>query len=149
MAIKNTYHKETWKLLATLKEIAPGPDLVEMTSNELLSIAGVDEAKTNRHWFIHDLRRRGLAETESPVNSGKRVKALKLTEVGHQLIDTYVNQGEAAAVAKLPDIVGGRKRKAQSGKMTRNQALIEARHTLGDEAPIDDVIRVAQFLLGE
>ena len=149
MAIKNTYHKETWKLLATLKEIAPGPDLVEMTSNELLSIAGVDEAKTNRHWFIHDLRRRGLAESESPVNSNKKVKAVKLTEAGHQLLDTYVNQGEAAAVAKLPDVIGGRRRKAQLKNMTRNQALIEARRTLGGEAPIGDVIQAAQFLLGE
>lgn len=147
MANKNSYHAETWKLLDTLKEIAPGPELADITSNELLDIAGVDESTSNRNWFVYDLRRRGLAESQSPVNSGKRVKAIRLTNVGHDLIKIYKTEGEPAAVAKLPAIIGRETR--PKAATTRNQALVEARSTLGPDAPIGDVIKVAQFLLGE
>lgn len=147
---KGTYYPETWTLLDTLQSVAPGPDLVEMNSNEILDIAGISGGKSNRNWFIYDLRRRGLAETGSPVNSGKKVKAIRLTEAGHKLIEIYRTEGEASAVDRMPPILGRtEKPKAEPVQLTRNQALVEARKTLGSEAPISDVILAAQFLLGE
>lgn len=149
---RKTYYDESWDILAILEALAPGPEYAELTSSEVADLAGVPTDASNRNWFVYDLRQRGLIEADSPINSKRKVRRLRITPDGKHLLDIYRKEGNEAATRRLPSRPSSlARRKPSEGKkpMSRVEAFSEARNLIGTEASVDDVIKAAEFLMGD
>lgn len=155
--MRTEYHWQSWAILEALSTLAPGPELVPMSSDDALDAAGIPRDRVNRRWFINDLRKRSLIVADSPEGSGKHVRALRITSIGKRLLKVYQEQGEAAAMEILPERVN-RPRKSASKAVPATAstvpapdnmtALKQAREFLGEDASADDLITIAHFIAG-
>lgn len=148
--------QEIWELLADIEQMRDEDGWMRADTQEIAQLLNIQPGRASA--LIHRLRGKGLIDSGEPVNSRRKVTRLRLTREGAHVLKLYTTRGEDAAEAAMPP------RKAalrpavpaappQSLRPTQSAperllAVAKAREILGPDAPLDDVLKVAEFAIG-
>ena len=148
--------QETWELLADIEQMRDEDGWMRADTQEIAQLLNIQPGRASA--LIHRLRGKGLIDSGEPVNSRRKVTRLRLTREGAHVLKLYTTRGEDAAEAAMPP------RRAvlrpavpaappQSLQPTQSAperllAVAKARELLGPDAPLDDVLKVAEFAIG-
>ena len=148
--------QEIWELLADIEQMRDEDGWMRADTQEIAQLLNIQPGRASA--LIHRLRGKGLIDSGEPVNSRRKVTRLRLTREGAHVLKLYTTRGEDAAEAAMPP------RKAvlrpavpaappQSLQPTQSAperllAVAKARELLGPDAPLDDVLKVAEFAIG-
>ncbi len=148
--------QETWELLADIEQMRDEDGWMRADTQEVAQLLNIQPGRASA--LIHRLRGKGLIDSGEPVNSRRKVTRLRLTREGAHILKLYTTRGEDAAEAAMPP------RRAvlrpavpaappQSLQPTQSAperllAVAKARELLGPDAPLDDVLKVAEFAIG-
>ena len=148
--------QEIWELLADIEQMRDEDGWMRADTQEIAQLLNIQPGRASA--LIHRLRGKGLIDSGEPVNSRRKVTRLRLTREGAHVLKLYTTRGEDAAEAAMPP------RKAalrpavpaappQSLQPTQSAparllAVAKAREILGPDAPLDDVLKVAEFAIG-
>lgn len=148
--------QEIWELLADIEQMRDEDGWMRADTQEIAQLLNIQPGRASA--LIHRLRGKGLIDSGEPVNSRRKVTRLRLTREGAHILKLYTTRGEGAAEAAMPP------RRAvlrpavpaappQSLQPTQSAperllAVAKARELLGPDAPLDDVLKVAEFAIG-
>ena len=148
--------QEIWELLADIEQMRDEDGWMRADTQEVAQLLNIQPGRASA--LIHRLRGKGLIDSGEPVNSRRKVTRLRLTREGAHILKLYTTRGEDAAEAAMPP------RRAvlrpavpaappQSLQPTQSAperllAVAKARELLGPDAPLDDVLKVAEFAIG-
>lgn len=148
--------QEIWELLADIEQMRDEDGWMRADTQEIAQLLNIQPGRASA--LIHRLRGKGLIDSGEPVNSRRKVTRLRLTREGAHILKLYTTRGEDAAEAAMPP------RRAvlrpavpaappQSLQPTQSAperllAVAKARELLGPDAPLDDVLKVAEFAIG-
>lgn len=148
--------QEIWELLADIEQMRDEDGWMRADTQEIAQLLNIQPGRASA--LVHRLRGQGLIDSGEPVNSRRKVTRLRLTREGAHILKLYTTRGEDAAEAAMPP------RRAvlrpavpaappQSLQPTQSAperllAVAKARELLGPDAPLDDVLKVAEFAIG-
>lgn len=148
--------QEIWELLADIEQMRDEDGWMRADTQEIAQLLNIQPGRASA--LIHRLRGKGLIDSGEPVNSRRKVTRLRLTREGAHILKLYTTRGGDAAEAAMPP------RRAvlrpavpaappQSLQPTQSAperllAVAKARELLGPDAPLDDVLKVAEFAIG-
>lgn len=148
--------QETWELLADIEQMRDEDGWMRADSREIAQLLGIQPGRASA--LIHRLRDQRLIDSGEPLNSRRKVTRLRLTREGEHILKLYTTQGEDAAEAVMPPRKAALRPAApaappQSLRPTQSAperllAVAKAREILGPDAPLDDVLKVAEFAIG-
>ena len=148
--------QETWELLADIEQMRDEDGWMRADTQEVAQLLNIQPGRASA--LIHRLRGKGLIDSGEPVNSRRKVTRLRLTREGAHILKLYTTRGEAAAEAAMPPRravlrPAGPGAPPQSLQPTQSAperllAVAKARELLGPDAPLDDVLKVAEFAIG-
>src|SRR5699024_9439323 len=141
------------KALKIIQELAPGPELAELSTNDIEELMGEDKGR--RTTWVSYLRRNKFIATDSVLGSNSPIKNMRITQRGVRLLKDAEKYGVEYAIG-----VGKKSLKrnlkspptattpvpAESIPTSRVAALTEARSLLGPDASVDDLLKAASFL---
>lgn len=150
------------KALKIIQELAPGPELVELSTNDIEELMGEDKGR--RTTWVSYLRRNKFIATDSVFGSNSPIKSMRITQRGVRLLKDVEKYGVEYAIGVGKKSLKSTQPKqckqvkttptattpvpAESIPTSRVAALTEARSLLGPDASVDDLLKAASFLAG-
>ena len=148
--------QETWELLADIEQMRDEDGWMRADTQEIAQLLNIQPGRASA--LIHRLRGKGLIDSGEPVNSRRKVTRLRLTREGAHVLKLYTTRGEDAAEAAMPPrkavlrpaVPAAPPQSLQPAQSApeRLLAVAKARELLGPDAPLDDVLKVAEFAIG-